>query len=111
MRNIGIILVMTALLLGCALNKPINPSQFMFRCSMASPPGQSGEYGGSCGEQQDICLEFQTNLLDLKDGDSCIETCRETKNHLYQRFVTDTCRWNVRRAYDLCTVYCMSNYN
>ena len=106
-----IVLVLAGILVGCAVNKPITPTQFMFRCIMKPSPGYSSDGGGSCGEQYDICQAFQTEMMSVKDGASCKRVCRDTKNKFYQRFIVDNCRWTIKQAYDLCTLYCMSNYN
>ncbi len=111
MRRVCFVFIVTLLLVGCAINKPMTPTQFKFRCIMKPSPGETGDYGGSCGEQMGICSEFQSNILSVKDGAACKQVCRETKNALYQRFITNTCRMTVRQAYDLCTLYCMSNYD
>lgn len=111
MRKCWFILTVTVFLLGCAINKPITPTQFMFRCIMKPTPGYGNSSSDSCGEQNRICRDFQSNMLDAKDMDSCMQICRETKNFQYQRFVTDNCRWTAREAYDLCTLYCMSNFD
>ncbi len=111
MRHVCFVFISTLLLVGCAINKPMTPTQFQFRCIMKPAPGDTGDDSGSCGGQMGICSEFQSNIMSVKDGAACKRICRETKNKLYQRFVTDTCRVTVRQAYDLCTLYCMSNYD